>query len=117
MSGQTRNEGQVFLRKDRIEGPRPDHRNNAQHDIYREPVDIDTVRGRVRDLQSRGKPRNKENGSSADSRGRAGPISLSSAVFVGHGEQVLALAQQQDVMFSASADGTAKVSVLVTLSP
>ena len=42
--------------------------------------------------------------------GSASPrLQPSTAVFTGHEEQVLALAHQGDMLFSASADGTAKV--------
>lgn len=97
-------------RKVRNEGRFIEKREGHQHDVYREPVAM--VRDRVRDLQSRGKPRSQQNGLSVDDRGRVGPVFPSSAVFTGHSEQVLALAQHKDVMFSAAADGTAKVSVL-----
>eukprot|EP00903_Cladosiphon_okamuranus_P008391 g8067.t1 len=71
---------------------------------------IAMVRGRVRDLQSREKPRSQKSGLSADDNGhtRGDPMSIYSGLFAGHSEQVLALAQHQDVMFSAAADGTAK---------
>lgn len=110
-SGRTHN-NDMSRRKGRNEGPRTDEREEDQHDAFRESVAM--VRDRVRSLQSRGKPRIRENGLSADGRRRARPTPLSSAVFTGHSEQVLALAQHQDVMFSAAADGTAKVSALFT---
>lgn len=90
----------------RSEGPYSHQGEAGQHDI---------VRGRVRDLQSRGKPRSQKNSVSADERRRAGPVTLTSTVFVGHSEQVLALAQHHDVLFSAAADGTAMVSVRFSL--
>ena len=105
----------VSRRKDRNEGARADKGEDGEHCSFRESVA--KVRDRVRGLQSRGKPRIKENGLLAgSSRRRARPMPLSSAVFTGHCEQVLALAQHQDVLFSAAADGTAKVTALSTLA-
>lgn len=113
-SGQTHNNDQMPRRKVTGEGKyAADKREGVQDDGHREPVV--TVRDHVRDLQSRDNRRSQENGLSADGRKRVDPVSLSSAVFIGHSEQVLALAQHKDVMFSAAADGTAKVSVLVSL--
>lgn len=76
---------------------------------------IATVRGSVRDLQtSRDRPRRQEiqEGLSArnNSSGGGDPSLRSSAVFLGHTEQVLALARHKDILFSAAADGTAKVA-------
>ena len=80
---------------------------------------IMTVRERVRDLQSRGQPRSRENGTTAPpTKGskRVGVNPRSSVVFTGHHEQLLALAYHKDILFSAAADGTAKVSVLLVLT-
>ncbi|CAM9459645.1 unnamed protein product [Ectocarpus sp. 6 AP-2014] len=73
---------------------------------------VAAMRGRVRDMQARRRPRRQERGGRmppADSRrGEGDPKLRSSAVFIGHSEQVLALARCEDILFSASADGTAK---------
>ncbi len=75
-----------------------------------------TIRGRVRDLQSRGRPRNqdREKMQPHDDSRTAGPP-RSSVVFIGHHEQLLALAFYKDILFSASADGTAKVRCSLVL--
>lgn len=112
-SGRTHIDGQIPLKKERSGGRRTDQRANGQHLVCRESVDM--VRGRVRDLQSREQYRSRKSGLSAGDHTKAGPTCLSSALFVGHSEQVLALAQHQDVMFSAAADGTAKVNALFSL--
>lgn len=84
-------------------------RGNVGQQIPQESVV--TVRERVRDLQTRGRPRSQERAKMApkdDSR-KAGPRPKSSVVFIGHQEQLLALAYHEDILFSAAADGTAKV--------
>lgn len=107
VSGRTRNNHQMSPRRFGSQQPCGDKRDGRRHDIDRGSVDM--VRDRVRGLQSKEKARSRKNGSSADDRRRARPMPLSSAVFIGHSEQVLALAQHEDVLFSAAADGTAKV--------
>ncbi|CAB1098754.1 unnamed protein product [Ectocarpus sp. CCAP 1310/34] len=74
---------------------------------------VAAMRSRVRDMQARGRPRRKERGGRmppADSRRGEGDPRLRSSVFIGHSKQVLALARREDILFSASADGTAKVN-------
>jgi len=76
------------------------------------------VRGRVRDLQSRGRPRSQEREKMLpkEDSGRPVPMPTSSVVLIGHHEQLLALAFDKDILFSAAADGTAKVRVLFFLT-
>lgn len=80
-----------------------------------------TVRGRVRDLQiSPGRPRRQESPgrlSTRDNCTAGGDQRFkASAVFLGHTEQVLALARHKDILFSAAVDGTAKVNTLSSLT-
>lgn len=88
--------------------------------VEQEGVPLETVaamRGRVRNMQARGRPRRQERVGRmppADSRrGGGDPRLRSSALFIGHSEQVLALARREDILFSASADGTAKVKSIL----
>ncbi|CAM9412333.1 unnamed protein product [Ectocarpus sp. 12 AP-2014] len=118
----------VFESKSDASPPRPRRNNHrspremggqrpyaGRETVEQEGAPLESVaamRGRVRDMQARGRPRRKERGGRmppADSRrGEGDPRLRSSAVFIGHSEQVLALARREDILFSASADGTAK---------
>lgn len=79
---------------------------------------VAAIRRRVRGLQGVGKGRqagvtppasgHAENSSTRDRR--IDPGSRSSTVFTGHEGQILALAHHEDILFSAAADGTAKVT-------
>lgn len=79
---------------------------------------VAAIRRRVRGLQDVGKGRQPGVTPPASGHGqknstrdrRTNPGSRSSTVFTGHEGQILALAHHEDILFSAAADGTAKVS-------
>lgn len=85
-------------------------RSVAERDVFRES--LATTRARVRDLQRRGGPQQQNNRRrqlAAAEKRKDDLRSQDSAVFIGHSEQILSLAHRKDILFSAAADGTAKV--------
>lgn len=92
----------------------PRRRAAATKDLSRGSVA--STRDRVRDLQALGGPQwqnRSERSLAAEEKRQDDPRRRNSAVFVGHSGQVLSLAHRKDILFSAAADGTAKVSALL----